>query len=59
MNNTSNWTGKTNRTLTEAFGAHTSQQILEPDRPYDKEDLIVLTFCGIITVGVFLFALFF
>lgn len=31
--NSSNWTGKTNRTLTEAFGPHTERTIWEHHEP--------------------------
>lgn len=41
MNN-SNWTGRTNRTMQEAFGPYTSRSINEQYTPMHKKDKIVV-----------------
>jgi hypothetical protein len=43
-------TRKHPRTLTEAFGPHTSQRIFEPQQPLPKEDIVVLAACCVAAV---------
>lgn len=47
-------TRKYPRTLQEAFGPYTDHRIVEPTRPFDWQDKVVLAFSAI---GAFVFAL--
>lgn len=51
MLNSSNWTGRTPRTLEHAFGAHTSRHIQQPYTPMSRSDKIVVT-AGLIAMAV-------
>lgn len=49
----SNWTGRTPRDLTSAFGPYTSRDIYTEHTPMHKDDKIVLAACYIvIAIGV-------
>jgi hypothetical protein len=45
MNNNSNWTGKTSRTLNEAFGAHCNESISTQHEPMKTSEKL---FCCIV-----------
>lgn len=49
----SNWTGRTHRNLTSAFGPHTSRHIDTEHPRLHRDDKIVLTACAICTAVIF------
>ena len=53
--NTSNYTGRTHRTLTSAFGPYTSSTLHAKAEPMHKHDIIVLA--GSIVAGLAVFVL--
>lgn len=53
MNN-SNWTGRTSRTLNEAFGAHCNESIstgYEPMKPAEKLFCYIVAAIGMVAIG--------
>lgn len=55
MNN-SNWTGRTHRTMQEAFGPYTSRSIYEPYKPMDWQDkaVVIASVLALVALGVIL-----
>lgn len=55
MNN-SNWTGRTNRTMQEAFGPYTSRSIHEQYTPMDWQDkaVVIASVLALVALGVIL-----
>lgn len=52
--NDSNWTGRTSRTMNEAFGAHCRQSIstpYEPMKPAEKLFCWIVAAIGLVAIG--------
>ena len=54
MNATSNWTGRTHRSLTSAFGPHTSQHIEPEAQPYRAADAVIAVIAVAVLAGIVL-----